>query len=225
MHLVLVGPTCSGKTTLAEYLVKLGFRRIITYTTRPRRNHEVDASTLGPIELKYADPPADYFFVDMDEFKRAEYRGYFAETTGYEATWGYCRYGSAKDDWLGSEDTVCVLNPDGVRQLRSRGYDIFVVYLNTPMVDCMDRARKRGDDEMEIARRCAHDLEDFHKFENEVVKRTADLDENGKVIKDSYKETHLYDISISGIGDLKDISESILGGEYQANNSREKQLS
>lgn len=197
MHIVIVGPTCAGKTWLAEALERLGFRRIITYTTRPKRNYEVDATQMTPIELRYSERPADYYFVTDEQFKKAKKRNYFAETTSYEATWGHCEYGSAKEDWLGYDDTVCVLNPDGVRQLRAQNYDIFVVYLDTPMAECMDRARKRGDDDKEVARRCAHDLEDFKKFEDEIVSRSANINEQGEIIRDSYKETHLYDLKIS----------------------------
>lgn len=211
MHLVLVGPTCSGKTTLAEHLAKLSFRRIITYTTRPKRDYEIDASRMSPMEVKYADPPADYFFVSQDEFDKAKKNGYFAETTAYNASFGYCEYGSAVDDWQSLDDTVCVLNPDGVRQLRKDGYDIFVVYLNTPMVTCLERGRSRGDDDTEIARRCAHDLEDFKNFEDEIISRTANLDKNGDVIQGSQKEKHLYDLKISGENDLDVIVEHVLG--------------
>lgn len=215
MHLVLVGPTCSGKTTLAEHIANLGFRRIITYTTRPKRDYEVDASQMSPLELKYANPPADYFFISQEDFDRAKDRGYFAETTSYKASWGYCEYGSTCDDWRSTDDTVCVLNPDGVRQLRGHGYDIFVVYLDTPMVECMDRARQRGDKDEEIARRCANDLKDFKDFADEIVSRTANLDENGQIIEGSYREKHLYDFRISGEGDLDDIVDKIMEGQIQ----------
>ena len=47
---VLVGGSGSGKTTIAHELEKKGFRRLVTTTTRPKREGEVDQ--------------VDYFFVD-----------------------------------------------------------------------------------------------------------------------------------------------------------------
>lgn len=213
MHLVLVGATCAGKTTLAEYMAKRGFRRIITYTTRPKRDYEIDASKMSPMEVRYADPPADYFFVSQDEFDKAKANGYFAETTSYNASFGYCEYGSTVEDWKSSDDTVCVLNPDGVRQLKQEGYDIFVVYINTDFTECIDRARQRGDDDKEIARRMAHDITDLKSFENEIVSRTASLDADGNVIPGSKHEEHLYDIMIPCVGDLESVAQNIMSAQ------------
>ena len=42
MIIVLVGKTASGKTTVANELCKHhGYKRIVTYTTRPMRKNEV----------------------------------------------------------------------------------------------------------------------------------------------------------------------------------------
>lgn len=213
MHLVLVGATCAGKTTLAEYMVKRGFRRIITYTTRPKRDYEVDASKMSPMEVRYADPPADYFFVSLDEFDKAKANGYFAETTSYNASFGYCEYGSTVEDWKSSDDTVCVLNPDGVRQLKREGYDIFVVYVNTSPAECLDRARQRGDDDEEIARRLGNDIIDLRNFENEIVSRTANLDADGNVIPGSQHDEHLYDIMVPCIGELEHVAQTIMSAK------------
>ena len=40
--ILLVGPTCSGKTTLEKALNARGFPSVVSYTTRLRRSHEVD---------------------------------------------------------------------------------------------------------------------------------------------------------------------------------------
>ena len=188
MHIVLVGATCAGKSTLAKYLVKCGFRRIITRTTRPKRDHEVDASTMRTIKDQHTNPTADYYFVSMDEFNKAEENGYFAETTSYNASFGYCKYGSLVEDWKSSDNTVCVLNPDGVRQLKKADYDIFVVYVNNNLMLCLDRARQRGDDDEEIARRMVHDMIDLSKFEKE----------------------RLYDIKVPCNEDIENVAQTIM---------------
>ncbi|EMF8697634.1 guanylate kinase, partial [Acinetobacter baumannii] len=43
MFVLLSGTTCSGKTTIADALTeKYGFNRIVTTTSRPKREGEVD---------------------------------------------------------------------------------------------------------------------------------------------------------------------------------------
>ena len=55
MSICLVGKSCSGKDTIARELVKLGYERILTYTTRPQRPSELDG--------------VDYHFITENEFK------------------------------------------------------------------------------------------------------------------------------------------------------------
>lgn len=133
---VLVGRMCSGKTTLAKALEEKGFKRIITYTTRPMRDGEVDG--------------VDYHFIGSDEFKRLYNTGFFAETTIYKDSSGYLRYGSCKYDYSIKNDTVIILNPQGVISLREAA---FVVYLDIPSNLLLDRARDRGYSQNEIRRR------------------------------------------------------------------------
>ena len=39
--LILLGKSCSGKTTIQKELSKLGMSPIIQYTTRPKRENEI----------------------------------------------------------------------------------------------------------------------------------------------------------------------------------------
>ena len=55
MSICLVGKSCSGKDTVARELVKLGYEKILTYTTRPQRPSELDG--------------VDYHFITENEFK------------------------------------------------------------------------------------------------------------------------------------------------------------
>ena len=54
--IVLVGKTCSGKDSIKKELINLGMKNIVTYTTRPLRNGEVNG--------------VDYHFIDIDTFRR-----------------------------------------------------------------------------------------------------------------------------------------------------------
>lgn len=78
--LVLVGPTGSGKTAIAnELLDREDFERVVSYTTRQKRDGE---------------PENAYVFVLPEEFEQLEKEGAFVEMTSY----GNKRYGSSKKD-------------------------------------------------------------------------------------------------------------------------------
>lgn len=155
--IAIVGQIASGKTTLAKFFESRGFERIVTYTTRPKRDGEKQG--------------VDYHFLSADEFESLSKRGYFAEETSYEAKFGHVRYGTSKES-LETRDGVkkiVVLNPTGVMTLKDAGYDIFVVYLDTPQETLMKRALRRGDSPSEIGRRIADDTRLFRRFENSAV--------------------------------------------------------
>lgn len=76
---VIVGPTCSGKTTLAErFVAEKGYGKIVTTTTRDPREGEVDG--------------VDYHFVSEEQFKAGIEAGDFLE----HATFGDNLYGITK---------------------------------------------------------------------------------------------------------------------------------
>ena len=78
--LVLVGPTGSGKTSISKKLTERdGFERVISYTTRQKREEE---------------PEDAYVFISEDDFEEMERDGVFVEMTSY----GHSRYGSSKKD-------------------------------------------------------------------------------------------------------------------------------
>ena len=142
----IVGQIASGKTTLAGYLEKNGFERIVTYTTRPPREGETDGK--------------DYIFLPESDFLEKLEEGFFAEHTDYNAEFGHVYYATSKEslETSGGIRKVIVLNPAGVMALKEAGYDIFVVYLDFDQETLMRRALARGDSPVEIARRMKDDL-------------------------------------------------------------------
>ena len=155
MIFILIGKSCSGKTTLAKELERWGCERIITYTTRPKRPNEIDG--------------VDYHFVSEEYFKQKEDLGFFMESAEYEMTGGKVWYGSAKESYEDSDgitDKVIVLNPEGLNQVidqcdRKTIQHIKVVYLDTDAYIRHERAFKRGDSSEEIDKR---EYEDFYSF-------------------------------------------------------------
>ena len=78
---VLVGESGSGKSSIEKYLVhNYGYEKIVTYTTRPMRDGEVDG--------------VDYHFIDKSQFRRFKLQDFFAETAEYNGWY----YGTAKKD-------------------------------------------------------------------------------------------------------------------------------
>lgn len=151
--IAVAGQIASGKTTLAQFMEAHGFERIVTYTTRPKRNGEKDGIS--------------YHFLTADEFLEKAEAGFFAEDMGFTAKFGYVRYGTSKESLETANGTnkVIVLNPEGVRNLKEAGYDIFTVYLDMPQEVLMRRALRRGDAPAEIGRRIADDTRLFRSLD------------------------------------------------------------
>ena len=148
--LVLVGKTCSGKSTVAKILEKRGYNRIVTYTTRPKRAGEADG--------------IDYHFITVEDFLKRRENGFFAETAEYDASFGHCYYGSAKADYT-ADKSVIVLNPKGIKQVLSSGLKPTVIYLNAADTLLKERAIARGDKPEEISRRLLSDEKQFAGIE------------------------------------------------------------
>lgn len=145
--LMLVGKSCSGKTTIVKELKKLGLKEIISYTTRPPRPGEVDGIT--------------YHFLMKEEFLEKYHDGFFAETTSYNVTSGETWfYGSAVKDL--SDDKVIIVNPHGLKQLRKiKSLNPVAFYITAGEETIWNRLRKRGDDSAEARRRLNEDDKDF----------------------------------------------------------------
>lgn len=152
--LILAGKTCSGKSTIQNILIKEhGFKKIITYTTRPKRPKEKDGES--------------YWFITKEEFKEKIDEGFFAEwkVYGSDSEWWY--YGTSVKDLENSDDkTVIVLSPYGVKDvLECVEGNSAVAYIYANNKTIKQRLIKRGDNESEAKRRIKADNEDFKGFE------------------------------------------------------------
>ena len=147
--IVIVGESASGKSTLAkEYENWLGFKRIVTYTTRQPRQNEKEG--------------VDYYFIDEAEFKRLDKKGFFAETAEYNG-W---KYGSAKKDY--TNNTVAVLTPRGLRSVKRNGVKCTSIYLDVPRRDRLIKCLSRQDNIEEAYRRSLSDVGQFDGIADEV---------------------------------------------------------
>ena len=152
--LVLVGRSCVGKDTIQKILCdEYGMDRVITYTTRPPREGEVDG--------------VDYHFMSDEQFKFCLYYCFakdiaFAEYTEYHVASGETwYYGSKVCDYFDSDNKVIILNPEGLKCVRDNNFPVFAIEITAPDKAIMDRQMIRGDDLTEATRRFNADLLDF----------------------------------------------------------------
>ena len=149
--IVIVGESGSGKTTLANNFIKAHpeYRKIVTYTTRPKRSGEIDG--------------IDYHFISADQFKRLVEENFFIEYTTYRDWY----YGTAKTD-CEDDYTVAVLNPPGLRKFKRLGVNCTSVYLNVDRRSRLIQMLNRGDEIEEAYRRNITDVGQFSGVESEV---------------------------------------------------------
>lgn len=167
MLVVLLGPSCSGKSTFQKELVEdEGYHAVRTATTRPKRVGE-DLSS--------------YYFLKDQAFAEWEARG---DLLCVETFRGW-RYGVPRDELVRSTsktNRVVILTIGGVLELLARHADIItgdalsVLYLGVDGVTAESRAFRRGDGRREYLRRMAADSIDFRHFpkENGVWEFTPD---------------------------------------------------
>lgn len=167
MLVVLLGPSCSGKSTFQKELVENeGYHAVRTATTRPKRVGE-DLSS--------------YYFLKDQSFAEWEQRGDLICSEVFR-NW---RYGVPRDELVrsASKTNRCViLTPGGVMELLAKHADIIVgdalsvLYLGIDGATGEARAYSRGDDRREYLRRMAADSIDFRHYprENGVWEFTPD---------------------------------------------------
>lgn len=147
----LVGESASGKSTIERMLEKMGFPRIVSHTTRTKREGEVNG--------------IDYYFINDEEFQRLEEEGFFAETARYRE-WNYGLSLSEVD--FESDDCIAVVTVHGYHEIvKAVGKKhVNAIHIKTQERERLVRLANRGDDVDEIIRRIHADREDFEMAES-----------------------------------------------------------
>lgn len=182
--LVLTGKSGSGKTTTSNILQTYGLKKVVTYTTRPKREGEKDG--------------IDYHFVSDKKFKQMIDHSDFLEHASYDASFGRVYYGSLKEDY-NKMDSVIVLNPKGVEKLLSYSNVNALIVELVPSQDTLkQRLSLRGDDPIEIDRRLSHDCSDFlHLYRQKGAERILQIP-----VKDTDTSEAVADKVISSIKNM-----------------------
>jgi len=182
--ILLVGKSAAGKDTIRNELIKLNYRPVVNYTTRPPREGEVNGVT--------------YNFISKEYFMTKESAGAFAETTSYNVASGETwYYGSAIDDL--APDKVMIVNPDGVKKLKKlTNIKPVVFYILANEETLWNRLRQRGGDNVEARRRMNADDIDFADINDYVdFSIRSDIGLSAKeialLIDDIYRKVDLLD--------------------------------
>jgi guanylate kinase len=157
--IILIGESASGKSTIEKELVKRGFNKIVSYTTRPIRKDEIDG--------------IDYHYISEEEFLNKLQNGFFAEYTIYNSWY----YGIAIPDC--KNDSVVVVEPHGFSQLKKiEGLNIISFYIKVDERTRLIRMVERGDNLLEVFRRIFSDQGVFQFVDQEV---NYVIDNNSKI--------------------------------------------
>lgn len=152
--IILAGKSCSGKNAIQEELIKDGkYKRVVTYTTRPMRDGEINGVT--------------YHFISSYEFLKKQFEGFFAETTYYDVASGERWFYGTSSECFNDDNGVLIMNPDGVKAIKGRKdihYTTF--YIMCDKKTLKKRLKKRGDNPKEAKRRLKADNKDFSGMES-----------------------------------------------------------
>ncbi len=124
---VLSAPSGTGKTTVAEKLLKRSpdVKRIVTATTRPRREKEVEG--------------VDYLFLSKEEFEIRIKEDKFLE---YACVYGNY-YGTPKEQVLKNMeegiDSLLVIDVQGARNIKRRVPESVLIFLLPPSIEELKR--------------------------------------------------------------------------------------
>ena len=172
--IILLGASASGKTEVAKELVKnYNFKKVVTYTTRPKREGEVEGK--------------DYNFISLDSFKTKMDDGFFFEYVNYNGNF----YGTAKSDL--TDDSVVILEPNGFKAYRDSSLPRIVsFYLESDEEHRIKWMRQRGDSEEKISERIINDRISFRQENIKGINFV--LDSNDLTIPELTKEVNdIYD--------------------------------
>ncbi len=129
-NIILSSPSGGGKTMVTEHLLKHGFEKSISYTTRPPRYNEKNG--------------VDYWFVTVEDFKEFEKNGLFLETNEvYENIF----YGTPLRANDSNKIMVYIMDAEGALLVKNKLKDYTMIFLDVEENTLIERLNSRGKDE------------------------------------------------------------------------------
>ncbi|RVU55528.1 guanylate kinase [Anaerosphaera multitolerans] len=175
MIYLIVGASGTGKTTQANLLRKKdNFFKIITYTTRKKREGEVNG--------------LDYHFLSVPEFLKLKKQDFFLETTHYSNNY----YGTPKAEfkkYIDSENNaVVVVDLNGVKKIKSEFKNAICIYLKSNVDTMVERMKERGDSSEKIEERIKA-AQDFSSYADFIIDASKSVEDISKEIDDIVNKT------------------------------------
>ena len=160
MLLVIIGKSGSGKDSVVKEFEKNGWKKIIKYTNRPKRDGEIDG--------------IDYHFVSIN-FMEEKSKFFFSEESFTVASGDIWYYGILSEDLYKSLFTdkknnyIIIMTPTEYKKLNKMLFAIKGIDYISAQIDISDDIRKerlikRGDNIEEIERRIKADNKDFESL-------------------------------------------------------------
>ena len=135
----IASPSGGGKSTICREILRMNnsFTYSISWTTRPIRGEEVDGK--------------DYFFTDVDDFKKKIKANYFLEHAVVHGNY----YGTSKEyiNQRIADELVVLLDIDvqGVQLLKKQDYPIVSIFVLPPDIDVLrHRLKSRKTDTKDV---------------------------------------------------------------------------
>lgn len=142
--IVLIGASASGKTEIAKILIKQGYKKCITTTTRSKRPEEVDG--------------VDYHFVSRKGFNELLLQNAFIEVTQYQDS----LYGLQRKDI--QKEGLVIVDPNGANNIiKAMGSQVFVCFVSSSKKHRKQRMQKRKDSLTSMTSRLSSDDTVFKK--------------------------------------------------------------
>lgn len=189
MLVIISGPSGVGKDTIIEALRRReeesgrgGDRHyVVTCTTRPRRNGEVDG--------------VDYFFLDRDEFLRRRAARGFLEANEVHGNW----YGSPRDQvreaLAAGRDVILKIDVQGAQVVKEQVSEALLIFVIPPSLETLfQRLRTRATetaDELEIRQRnAALELARQNDYDHVVPNETGQVERTAQEIDGIIADEH-----------------------------------
>jgi guanylate kinase len=147
--MIILGPTGSGKDFLRKELNKLGLKYSPKFTTRPRREYELNGE--------------DYDFIDLNLYKEFFEKRKIKTYQSFVINGVNWYYGITKENW--DNNQLFIMTPYELSQLSEEELkECFVVYLNIDKETRRNRVIERKDYNDSVQRRLDSDSKDFENF-------------------------------------------------------------
>ena len=172
---VIAAPSGAGKTTIVKALVARNpdLRFSVSYTTRQKRRTEVDG--------------VDYFFVDLDEFRRLDAKGELLESAQVFDNYYATSRSQVEQHLAEGQNVVLEIDWQGARQVRASMPECVTVFILPPSLEELERRLRdrRTDSPQVIERRLRDALGDMSHWDefdyiiiNDKLERAVDDLEN-----------------------------------------------